>query len=234
MKYLLLTTACIMALGFTAHAQEAAVDETTNVIEELDPFDPNIESKLSEMDRQYTQETGMSPFLDGGEVGPGAIRNLGLGLFEAAGSSCRRIECPVYANIKKSEQKLYLYVNGQLQAVVNGELQPSSNNQATWLVSTGLPGHETPNFDRNPDGRIYDKYSSGKYPGGDYMGLGNMPYAVFIQGGFAMHGTPVGNYSKLGRKASHGCVRQRSENGKLFNRLVRQYGVKNTWIHIEN
>lgn len=239
MKHLLLTTACLMALGFSTQALANGAE--TNIIEELNPFDPNIESTLLELDQQYIEQTGKSPYLDGASVGLYESTEDTLGLFENTGleSGCRRITCAVYANIKKSEQKMYLYVNGQLQAVVNGQLQPSSTNEGTWLVSTGLPGHETPTFDRHPNGRIYDQYSSRTYPGGQYIDpqgrrMGNMPYAVFISGGFAMHGTPVGNYSKLGRKASHGCVRMHSENGLLFNRLVRQYGIDQTWIHIEN
>lgn len=218
MKHLLLTAVCIMALGYHAQAQE--IETETNMIEELNPFDSNIENTLRELDQRYMEETGLSPFLEGGTAHLYENENIDLGLFENTilEKPCYRIECPVFAHIKKNEQKMYLYVNGQLQD--------------SWLVSTGLPQHETPNFDKNPNGRIYDKYSSSKFPGGDYMGLGNMPYAVFIHGGFAMHGTPVGNYSKLGRKASHGCVRMHSENGRIFNRLVRQYGISNTWITI--
>ena len=135
-------------------------------------------------------------------------------------NTCFRQECAVWARVVKSEQKLHLYVNGQL---VN-----------SWLVSTGAPGHGTPNFDTHPNGRIYDAYSSKKFPGGDYKGLGNMPYAVFISGGFAIHGTTAGNFPKLGKPASHGCIRVHPDNGKIFNRLVREHGIKNTWITVEH
>jgi len=73
---------------------------------------------------------------------------------------------------------------------------------------------------------------SSKFPGGDYNGLGNMPYAVFVDGGFAIHGTTRGNWPLLGQVASHGCIRVHPDNGFIFNRLVRQHGVKNTWITI--
>ena len=91
---------------------------------------------------------------------------------------------------------------------------------------------KTPNFDRHPDGRFYDYYDSTKYPGGDYKGLGNMPYAVFIEGGFALHGTPQGNWPWLGRPASHGCVRQHPDDAFRLNRLVRATGVANVWITV--
>lgn len=60
---------------------------------------------------------------------------------------------------------------------------------------TGMKGYETPNFDRSLEKplRIYKQYTSSKYPGGDWNGLGNKPFAVFIKGGFAIHGTPAVN-----------------------------------------
>jgi hypothetical protein len=182
----------------------ADVDESDSALDELDPNDPNIEAKLAEIDQVYQQETGLSAHLRSPH-------------FFSMG--CRREMCAVYARVEKSEQKLYLYVNGNLQAV--------------FATSTGVPGRGTPNFDTHPDGRIYDRYTSTKFPGGDFNGLGNMPYAVFISGGFAIHGTGKSNWKKLGRVASHGCIRIHPDNALIFNRLVRQYGGANTWITVE-
>ena len=173
---------------------------------ELDPFAPDVEQKLQEFDRAYEMETGESPFM---------IENLANG-----GGSCRRETCAVWARVSKNDQMLYLYLNGEMTA--------------SWKVSSGIPGRDTPNFDKHPDGRIYTRYNSAKYPGGDYNGLGNMPYAVFIKGGFALHGTPQGSWSKLGRKASHGCIRQHPDNALYFNQLVRENGIGNVWITVEN
>ncbi|MBC7457119.1 MAG: L,D-transpeptidase [Bdellovibrionaceae bacterium] len=177
-----------------------------NEITELNPFDPNIDFILESMDRQYFEQTESNPF-------EALIKWSFL-------PECKRIDCKVFALIKKSEQKLYLYVDQQL---VN-----------TWFVSTGDASHETPLLDLHPNGRIYDQYSSSKFPGGDYNGLGNMPYAIFLYNGFAIHGTPQGNWKNLGKKASHGCIRSHPDNAMLFNRLVRQYGTKNVWVQITN
>lgn len=177
--------------------------------DELDPFSPNVESHLEEFDKAYEEETGLSPFLEG------------YGEYESGGrsSSCKRQDCKVWAHVSKANQTLDLYIDGVLTY--------------TWDVSTGAAGHGTPNFDRHPDGRIYDEYSSSKYPGGDYKGLGNMPYAVFIQGGFAIHGTPEANWPKLGGKASHGCIRVHPDNAYIFNRLVRTNGIANVWVTVD-
>ena len=187
--------------AFSAEKIQAASAAAT----ELDPFDPNVEQYLEEYDQVYEQEFGESPwYLEGANVW----------------GTCYRQSCPVWVQVVKSEQRLYLWVNG---SVTN-----------SWAVSTGLAkGHETPRMDRHPNGRIYTKYSSNKFPGGDYKGLGNMPYAIFIQGGFALHGTPKGNWSKLGRRASHGCIRQHPDNARYLNQLVRQNGIQNVWITVQ-
>ena len=132
--------------------------------------------------------------------------------------TCVRKACPVWVQVVRSTQTLYLYENGI--------------HTATWKVSTGK-GNGTPNMDMHPNGRIYDRYTSSRFPGGDYKNLGNMPYAVFIYGGFAIHGTAEVNWSKLGTKASHGCIRVHPDNGYKFNRLVRHYGVDYVWITVQ-
>lgn len=187
--------------------QENAVVADVNEMDELNPFDPNIEEKLNQMDAAYIAETGMSPFLIDENVLSGAV-------------SCKREACAVYALIKKSEQRMYLYQNNVLIG--------------TYKTSTGTASHGTPDFEGRPNGRIYDKYTSTKYPGGDYNGLGNMPYAIFYKGGFAIHGTGKGNWPKLGTRASHGCVRIHPDNAFIFNRLVRKVGISNVWIRIIN
>jgi len=192
----------------TQAATRPAADLAPNMMDELDPYDPNINNILKEMDQNYEQETGTLPFLQ--------ERPQFFSL------PCSRQNCDVYINIVKSKmpQKAYVYVEGRLAY--------------EWLTSTGVQGRGTPNFDQHPDEplRIYDKYTSGKFPGGDYNGLGNMPYAVFIRGGFAIHGTARSNWGRLGSPASHGCIRLHPDNGKIFNRLVRQYGRSRTWVTV--
>ncbi|MFV8248749.1 L,D-transpeptidase [Bdellovibrio bacteriovorus] len=215
MRTLQQITGAIAALLFlTVNTAQAEPTETMQkrsptVIDEINPFDPNIEQVLEQFDKIYEEETGQSAHL------PETYLDELVNIF----GGCTRNTCAVWAQVVKSSQRMYLYVNGSLRG--------------SWLVSTGMAGYGTPNFDRHPNGRIYDRYSSSKFPGGDYKGLGNMPYAVFITGGFALHGTPQGNWSKLGTRASHGCIRMHPDNGYLFNRLVRSYGKANVWITVQ-
>ncbi len=175
-----------------------------NFLDDLDPRDPNIEIILQYYDDQYYQATGERAIIDDGPMPKG---------------SCYRNACPVWAEVKRAEQMMYLYVDGAVKYV--------------WLVSTGMRGYATPYMDLNPNGRIYDRYTSTAWPGGDYNGLGNMPYAVFLTGGYAIHGTTKGNWPMLGKPASHGCIRLHPDNGFIFNRLVRAYGVGSVWVTVD-
>lgn len=175
--------------------------------EELNPFASDIEEQLLSNDGEF----------ENFRVVPETKFNLK--------NSCYRETCPVYLEVDKSRQRAQLFVNGV--AIEAGE----------WLATTGKPGHETPNFDRSLQQplRAYTKYSSSKYPGGDWNGLGNMPYAVFIKGGFAVHGTPEANIRRLGTvPLSHGCIRVHPHNGKIFNDLVKKNGAARTWVWVHD
>jgi hypothetical protein len=79
---------------------------------------------------------------------------------------CSEVGCLIYAHIVKSTQTLYLYLDAVLID--------------SFPVSTGLGKYETPKLNVRASGPIFKKYTSKKFPGGNYEGLGNMPYAVFI------------------------------------------------------
>lgn len=177
--------------------------------EELDPRRPDIKKVLKELDADYESVTGESAHL--------VIENLLEPLDELV-PRCYRNSCKIWADIDKSTQRFYLYVDGILSY--------------TWKTSTGAEGFETPDIDARPDGRIYKRYTSTKYKEGDYNGLGNMPFAVFIYGGFAIHGTIRASWWRLGTAASHGCIRLHPDNGEILNVLVRRNGVQNTWVSV--
>ena len=166
-------------------------------------------------------------------------------------SNCVRETCPIYILVDKSDQRADIFIEGK--HIKDGAIDKDGvafplgrhDGNGRWKVTTGMAGHETPNFDRKleSDARIYNTYSSSKYPGGNWIdpstgkGYGNMPFAMFIRGGFALHGTTgtdtTGNISKLGTKPlSHGCVRMHSLNAKELNKVVRKYGVANTWLKV--
>ena len=90
-----------------------------------------------------------------------------------------------------------------------------------WKVSTARKGYVTPRgswsakwLSRNHRSRKYDNAP--------------MPYAVFYNGGFAVHATY--DLKRLGRPASHGCVRLHPDNAATFFSLAQRSGLKNTRI----
>ena len=98
----------------------------------------------------------------------------------------------------------------------------SAGESYNWAVSSGRQGYRTPNGVYRPQ-RLEKKWYSRKYGG-------NMPDAVFFRGGYAIHAT--GETGRLGRPASHGCVRLHPANAaKLFS-LVRKHGKGATRIAI--
>jgi hypothetical protein len=132
---------------------------------------------------------------------------------------CQEIQCKLFIHVVKSRQKLFLYQDGALTD--------------SFSVSTGHKNHPTPDINMRPNGPTFKKYTSSKYPQGDFKGLGNMPYVVFVKGGYAIHGTTPGNFLKLGHQASHGCVRLHPDHAKKVFGLVNNYGLQNTWVKVE-
>lgn len=143
---------------------------------------------------------------------------------QKAEAACERESCPLYLKVSLADQIMYVYREGQ--------------PVMAYQVSTGGANFETIEFEGNLNGRVEERYMSKAYPGGNYIdpetgeGLGNMPYAMFFKGGYALHGTVPGNFSKLGSPASHGCVRMYPQQAKELNRIVRKIGARNVWVSV--
>ncbi len=138
----------------------------------------------------------------------------------ADSGKCSEKDCLLYAEVIKQNQTMYLYLDGGLID--------------SFSVSTGVKNRQTPVMSVRPSGPLFTKYTSKKFPGGNYMGLGNMPYVVFIKGGYAIHGTTPGNHNKLGKPASHGCIRLHPINARIFYELVKIIGVSDTWVSVKD
>jgi len=92
-----------------------------------------------------------------------------------------------------------------------------------WKVSTGRGGYHTPTGSYSPKW-LSKHHRSRKYNNAP------MPYAIFFRGGYAVHGT--NEISRLGRPASHGCVRLDPKHAATLYSLVEREGFKNTRIII--
>lgn len=115
----------------------------------------------------------------------------------------------VLAHIVLSEQRLHLYVDGEKKGI--------------WKISSGKHrGWTKPG--------TFRPYVLSRHHRSSLFGGAPMPYAIFYDRDWAVHGTSA--ISRLGRPASHGCVRLHPKNAAILFNLVLKYGKDNTVIWI--
>ncbi len=117
-----------------------------------------------------------------------------------------RAAAEILVNIDKSAQRMSVSIDGA--------------QRYSWAVSTGLGGGPRSGAYR-PE-RLERKWFSHKY------GWSPMPHAIFFHEGYAIHGTIY--VSRLGNRASHGCVRLHPANAATLYTLVQKEGIGNTRI----
>lgn len=118
-------------------------------------------------------------------------------------------EPTLVANIDLASQRMRVVVNGVEEHV--------------WKISSGTRSYNTPTGTWKPY-RMHRMWHSRKYD------MAPMPYSVFFHKGYAVHGTQY--VSRLGRPASHGCIRLRTSNAKKFYELVREHGRVLTQVNV--
>jgi hypothetical protein len=116
----------------------------------------------------------------------------------------------VLITIDKAGQRMTVAVDGELRW--------------TWPVSTGRIGHDTPNGQ-------YTAFRMEKDHVSREWDDAPMPYSIFFtRAGHAIHGTYA--TKRLGRAASHGCVRLAPQNAAQLFALVKRQGMANTRVVI--
>jgi L,D-transpeptidase catalytic domain len=105
----------------------------------------------------------------------------------------------IVVTVDKSAQRLTVAVDGA--------------TRFNWPVSTARIGYRTPVGIYRPE-RLERQWFSRKY---DWS---PMPYSIFFNGGYAIHGSY--EISRLGRPASHGCIRLHPANAAVLYSLVQQ------------
>jgi lipoprotein-anchoring transpeptidase ErfK/SrfK len=129
---------------------------------------------------------------------------LGLMVWPAAD----RAQADVFIAVDKSTQRMSVLVNGR--------------EYYRWPVSTGTDGGP-PSGHFQPE-RLERTWFSRRY---DWS---PMPHSIFFYKGFAIHGT--NHVSRLGNRASHGCVRLHPAHAATLFALVREAGMSRTQIVI--
>ena len=130
------------------------------------------------------------------------------GVFAGSLATAVDARADILISVEKSTQRLSVIVDGA--------------HRYTWPISSGIDGGP-PSGSFRPE-RLERMWYSRKY---DWS---PMPHAIFFYHGYAIHGT--GYVSRLGRPASHGCVRLHPAHAAILFRLVQNYGNSRTRIEI--
>ena len=118
-------------------------------------------------------------------------------------------QAEIVVRVDKSAQRMSVIVDGV----------PTHN----FVVSTGLAGgppvgtFRPQRLERTWHSRLYN--------------MAPMPYSIFFHGHYAIHGT--NQVSRLGRRASKGCVRLHPRDAAVLFNLVKKQGMAKTRIVIE-
>jgi hypothetical protein len=126
----------------------------------------------------------------------------------SAHTSGRAFRAKIVVAIDKATQEMKIFVD--------------SVERYSWKVSTGIRAYDTPigTYTARSMNEIWYSRQWDDAP---------MPHAIFFtRKGHAIHGTE--ETQKLGRPASHGCVRLAPENARTLFALVKETGLGNTGI----
>ncbi len=97
-------------------------------------------------------------------------------------------------------------------------------HEYTWDISTARRGYKTPTGDFRVNWMTPMHYS-------EQYDMSPMPHSIFFHQGIAIHGTE--EIKRLGRPASHGCIRLHPKNARILYQLVKIYGMGNTKISVK-
>ena len=114
----------------------------------------------------------------------------------------------VVAKVDLGGQEMNVYVDGKLRH--------------SWSIASGRRGYDTPTGSYRPQ-RLEREWYSRQYDDAP------MPYSVFFSGGYAIHG----GYGRMGRPASHGCIRLQTANAATLFKLISSHGAGSTRIVID-
>jgi L,D-transpeptidase-like protein len=139
-----------------------------------------------------------------------AVAAASAALCALLGVGSRPAAADVLVNVSKTSQRMSVLVDGTAQY--------------NWKVSTGVKRYTTPSGVFKPQW-LARKWKSRQYNNAP------MPHSIFFHQGYAIHGTE--EVSRLGRIASHGCVRLAPENAaKLYSIVQNQ--IANTRIVVSD
>ncbi len=118
-------------------------------------------------------------------------------------------EAGLLAKVDLSTQRMEIFVDGK--------------KKYTWKVSTGRKGYTTPTGNFTP-------YNMKKFVYSKKWKM-SLPHTVWVTGSVAIHGTSI--TKRLGRVASHGCIRLAPKNAARFYSMVKDHGLWFTTVKVQ-
>lgn len=134
-----------------------------------------------------------------------------LGSFVLCVATATAQAAVVDVHIDLSKQKMEVVVAGY--------------HEFTWDISSARRGYET------PTGKFRVNWMTPIHYSEQYE-FSPMPHSIFFHAGYAIHAT--NEINRLGRPASHGCVRLSPDNARILYGLVELYGMRETSIVVKN
>jgi hypothetical protein len=123
------------------------------------------------------------------------------------------VTCSLIGALQRAEAAVTIKVDLSRQEM---HVSTSSGEDHVWAISSARPGYRTPTGTYHPQ-QLQRMHYSKKYDNAP------MPYSIFFSGGYAIHATDA--VRKLGRPASHGCIRLSLANAEHLFGLVRAEGA---------
>jgi hypothetical protein len=125
-------------------------------------------------------------------------------------TASRPAAADILVNISKTAQRMSVLVDGTARY--------------NWMVSTGAKHYTT------PSGVYKPRWLARKWRSKQYANA-PMPHSIFFDKGYAIHGTT--ELARLGKTASHGCVRLHPDNAAKLYSLV-QNQMANTRVVVSD
>ena len=124
-------------------------------------------------------------------------------------ASVEDVPARVVARVSISQQRMQVFHEGR--------------HIYSWPVSTAKSGKIT------PTGTFAPEFLSRNHRSRRYNNA-PMPWAIFYDGNYAIHGTD--QIKRLGKPASHGCVRLHPDNAEILFKMVKWEGMENMRVEI--
>lgn len=132
-------------------------------------------------------------------------------LFAAVAAGLQMAKAEIVVSVSISQQSMTVTVDGL--------------DRFVWPVSTARRGYRTPTGSYKVQSMHKMHYSS-------LFDNAPMPFTIFFNGHYAIHGTY--ETKKLGRPASAGCIRLHPDDARFLFELVKERGPESLQVVLES